>query len=257
MPLIIDNPGQSVVDYIRYIDKNVTFARQLIAWTVEDRREAHRERVNEKRNLITYKPGDIVMERIVVNSKSDEERVQKLVYQSRGPYVVINDTSNGAYEVRRFGKPNGALHKFLTDDLYLLPKQLLPCEHLDTPDMRYLNSDFAPVNHPFGNFDLESYNTAWFDDEPPSRVPEFLYDTHLPDTMLRVSHETPHNTVAPQDTQPPDEIPPHHVSESATTADIENDIVFTTNPSLFSDLASSTDKLLFINFTPSHTMRPR
>lgn len=81
---------------------------------------------------------------------------------------MINDAGNEAYEVHPHDKPSGALHKFLTEDLYLLPNQTLLCEHLDTPDMRYLNSDFAPVNCPFGNFDLESYNIAWFDDEPPS-----------------------------------------------------------------------------------------
>lgn len=69
----------------------------------------------------------------------------------------------------------------MTEDLYMLPPAILSCEHLDTPDMRYLNSDFAPIKHPFDNTaDIESYNTSWFEDQPPSRVPTFIQDNTIP-----------------------------------------------------------------------------
>ena len=88
--------------------------------------------------------------------------------------MVIEDTGNSAYNVRRYGKPDGPLYKYMTQDLYLLPPTILPCEQMDTPDMRYLNSDFAPRKQPFDNLDIESYNTKWFDDAPPSQVPTFI-----------------------------------------------------------------------------------
>ena len=57
----------------------------------------------------------------------------------------------------------------------MLPPAILPSECLDTPDIRYMNSDFSPINHPFANsMDIESYNVDWFDDALPSRVPIFL-----------------------------------------------------------------------------------
>ena len=51
--------------------------------------------------------------------------------------------------------------------IYLLPPLILPCDEVDTPDLRYLNTDFAPnLKHPFHrDFDIEAYNTKWFDDE--------------------------------------------------------------------------------------------
>ena len=69
----------------------------------------------------------------------------------------------------------------MTQVLYLLLPTILPCEHLDTPDMRYLNSNFSPKNHPFANtLDIESYNTHWDDSKPPSSVPTFIRDNHVP-----------------------------------------------------------------------------
>ena len=59
--------------------------------------------------------------------------------------------------------------------LYLLPPQILPYEHIDTPYLRFLDTNFAHLRHPFvENFNIESYNTLWFDDEPVSRPPDFL-----------------------------------------------------------------------------------
>ena len=75
--------------------------------------------------------------------------------------------------------------------------------------------------------------------------------------MLRISKESSSPAATLQVTQPLDNKSPHHVSESADIAEIEKYLIFANDASLYSDLASSTDKLLFINFTPSHTMQPR
>ena len=115
------------------------------------------------------------MGRVAVQSNKSIQRLGKLVYQSRGPFVVVKDTGHSSYFSRRYGKPDEPLSKYMTQDLYMLPPTILPCEHLDTPDMRYLNIDFAPKNHPFANtLDIESYNTLWFEDIPPLRTPTFI-----------------------------------------------------------------------------------
>lgn len=80
MPDLIDNPSESVVAYLRYLQRDVPFAQQLLAYLVEDRRLIHRERVNEKRHLVTYKPGDIVVTKVAVDSKRSVGLMAKLVY---------------------------------------------------------------------------------------------------------------------------------------------------------------------------------
>ena len=120
------------------------------------------------------------MARVAVQSNSDKGISQKLVFRSQGPFVIEHVLGADAYRVRRFGKDNGALQKFHADDLYLLPKTILPCEHLDTPDMRYLNTDHPPLHHPLSDiYDIEGYNIAWYDDKPPSRPPDFLHDSSI------------------------------------------------------------------------------
>ena len=130
VPDIIDNPSESVATYLRYLQRDVPFSRQLLAFLVEDRRLIHRERVKEKRHLVKYSPGDIVMAKVAVQSKKSAGRVAKLVYQSKGPFVVVETTGFSSYQVRRYGKPNSALRKFMTEDLYMLPPAIMPCEKL-------------------------------------------------------------------------------------------------------------------------------
>ena len=79
---------------------------------------------------------------------------------------------NGSYTDIPFDKPNGAERKFLAQDMYALPPQILPCDQIDLPDLRYLNTDFVPVAHPFkDSFNIESYDSVWFDKQPPSTRP--------------------------------------------------------------------------------------
>ena len=64
----------------------------------------------------------------------------------------------------------------MIDDLYILPPTICSCVHTDTPDLRYLNSDFAPLWHPFTkDFNIESHNTRRFDDEPGSETPTRMH----------------------------------------------------------------------------------
>ena len=61
LPVPTSNVTASVVDYIRYLGRDVSYARDLIAWLLRNRRTAYRERTNAKRSPIVYKVGDIVM----------------------------------------------------------------------------------------------------------------------------------------------------------------------------------------------------
>lgn len=55
-----------------------------------------------------------------------------------------------------------------------MPSALLPCEPLDTPDLRYLNHNHAPVVHLLKDvFDIQLYNEVWFNEKPSSRPPKY------------------------------------------------------------------------------------
>ena len=89
--------------------------------------------------------------------------------------MVVEATGFSSHMVSWYAKSEIALRKFMTEDLYMLPPAILPCEHLDTPDMIYINSDFAPTKHPFDHtVDIERYNINWYDDGPSSRAPTFI-----------------------------------------------------------------------------------
>jgi len=256
-PPIIDNPSDSVAKYLRYVDRDKEFAQQLLQWLRDDRRSQHRERVNENLHLTTYEAGDIVMGRIAVQSNSAKGVVGKLVFQTRGPFVVIGKTQGSSYIVRQYGVNDGPKQKFQTEDLYLLTKEILPCEHLDLPDMKYMNFDYAPTNHPFGKaFNIAGYNNAWYNDKPQSKPPELLPKALVP--LIDINRASKIDTISPEPT--PDETTetqePTVVSENQETHQTEA-IPTATTLTLHQNLQSSKDKLLFIQFTPANTLRPK
>ena len=64
--------------------------------------------------------------------------------------------------------------------------QILPCEYVDTPTLRYLNSDFVPLRHPSANkIDIESLKTSWLDDKPLFRSPGFSIGQLFVDTSTK------------------------------------------------------------------------
>ena len=94
--------------------------------------------------------------------------------------MVVKDTWNSTYMVRRYGKPHGPTYKYMTQDVYMLPPTILPCKQIDTPNMRYLNSDFTPSKQPFKDtIDIERYNAHWYDYEPLYRTTNFIRDRHM------------------------------------------------------------------------------
>ena len=57
------------------------------------------------------------MIRSEVHSNKDKGIVKKLVYQARGPYTVVTASSKGTYNCRKYGKPQGTIKKFRTEDM--------------------------------------------------------------------------------------------------------------------------------------------
>ena len=104
------------------------------------------------------------MARVEVQSSAKNEVVGKLTIESIGPFRILTDHENRSYTVQPFDKSDAVTRKFMAQDLYTLPREILPCNNVDLPDFRYLNNNFAPVKHPFkDSFNIESYNSMWLD----------------------------------------------------------------------------------------------
>ena len=143
--------------------------------------------------------------------------------------------------------------------MYLLPKTILPCEHLDTPDMRYLNTDHPPLHHPLSDiYDIEGYNIAWYDDKPPSRPPDFLHDSSIivtsPQSARPLSdcYDINNDGLAT-----PVIISDNTYSPSPALLDTTHSPDDSTKHDFLTRLQSSTDRLCFVQFTPACTSRPR
>ena len=265
IPDPIDDAGRATVRYMRNISHDARFAKDIVLWLTEERRERHRERVNDSRCIISYEVGDMVMARVQVNSNAKTGVVGKLSIESRGPFRVVTNHGNGSYTVKPFDKPNGAERKFLAQDMYALPPTILPCDQIDLPDLRYMNTDFAPVAHPFKDaFNIESYNSIWFDKQPPLTKPTLqeVCGANLPPAV-----ESPVNiqdiSVARPDTV---EEMDASLTEGLSTASQAGAMV-TESPlvkpvsetaaQLFSNIQASKDKLCFIAYRGANTIKPK
>lgn len=138
LPEPIDDAGRATVRYIRNIARDAWFAKDIVLWLTE---EQHRERVNDSRCVITYNVGYMVMARVHVNSNTKTGVVGKLSIESRGLFKVTINHGNGSYTVVPLDKPNEATRKFLAQDMYTLPPQILPCNQIDLPYLRYMNTN--------------------------------------------------------------------------------------------------------------------
>ena len=173
-PPIVD-AAKATVSYICNISHDARFSKELVTWLTEERREQHRERVNQGKSPIPYHVGDMVMACVQVQSKAAKDTVGKVSVLSRGPDKITEDHGNGSYSVQPFDKPDAAIRKLLGQDLYALPSQILPCNEVDLVDLRYLKYVFAPVDHHLKYaFDIESYNSMWYDKQPPSIRPPLI-----------------------------------------------------------------------------------
>ena len=291
-PPLITDAANSTVQYIRSISKDAFFARELTTWLAEERRQRHRERANSTKSAIKYNVGDMVMARVQVKSSAAQDKVGKLSIESRGPFKITEDHNNSSYTMVPFDKPDGAPRKYMAQDIYALPPQILPCNDIDLPDFRYLNSDCVPVKHPFlDEFKIECYNSMWIDPKAPIVKPNLAQicsknlphasDSPVPSAQLQ-SQQSPTSTptdtstdiVLPPSPTPvptvprPDtidemdanicEIPLATASPTAVPSDDPLPASSPINPIAIHDaIVASKDKLFFIKYRGANTLRPR
>lgn len=93
------NNANSTLEYLLLNHTDRSFATSILQILIEDRRVKHAERINNNRNIITYKAGDLVMTRTEVQSDAKYGRVGKLSYQVSGPFRIIRYPDHGSYFV--------------------------------------------------------------------------------------------------------------------------------------------------------------
>ena len=210
------------------------------------------------------------MARIVVQSKKKSGIVGKLLFNTRGPYIVLDKSSFGAHNYRKYGKPTGLIKKFRTEYLYLLPPAVYPSKTCNTSDLRYLNDNFAPLYHPFAkDFNIEAYITRWFDSEPPQTPRKLTYrssDTDIadnptfpkappspPPAILISSPALPTNipNIPDNDALTSDNSSMPLSSPDVFDIDVPQYSDIHTPKALFDIFSASTDKLFFICYTPA------
>jgi hypothetical protein len=225
----------------------VDFARQVVALVVEDRRHAHRDRVNEGRSAPSFAPGDLVLVRVQVQSNADLNRVAKLSYQVRGPFRIISHSA-GSYQVVPLHLPDSNPLSYPGHMLSPVPAGILPCSPVDSADFRYLNHGYAPLPNPLKrHLHIEQYNEVWFSDPPTSARLSYPARTIQPATLLDSTDTSPFPSLASMEALPVLAVQPSSLAPAPAPRPA----------ALASALASSSDQLFFISYLPAGTARPR
>jgi hypothetical protein len=212
-----------------------------------------------------YTIGDRVMATVQVQSNAAKDKVAKLSYQRRGPFEITACLGNGAYELRSLSRPNSAKLKFHSSSISPLPPGLLPCNPIDTCDLRYMNQDSTPTANPLRSLDIQMYNDVWFDDKPLSHPPAFDFSSTLHPVTPFASSPFPSiaelcdsAALTPTDAS---SVPFVSAAQDSTTPDPFASSPTTAVPSsteqLYESIVESTDRMFFIRYLPEGTLRPR
>ena len=138
----------------------------------------------------------------------------------------------------------------MSDNLYILPPSLKPCEPVDGSDTRYLNQTHVPIVNPLQKpLSIELYNEKWFSHPPNTSSPPFLYD---------------HATLSfpPADPSPfPTLAKLHEDTHTSPPTPLLEDIVsshdYPLTPSTLHKALSNYNGLFFIQYTPEDTFKSR
>lgn len=86
-PELNDASNSDLLQYLRDVSRNSTFTQSILQGLIEERHE------------------DQVKAHVVVHSNTDTHTVQKLSYQAKGPFIIVEDIKLECYAVRRYNQP--------------------------------------------------------------------------------------------------------------------------------------------------------
>ena len=224
----------------------------------KERRQSHQDHHNKDKVPAAFKVGDIVKAHVQVQSNAAIGQVGKLSYQARGPFKIISDLGQQSFEVQKLDKPDSAIRKYKSADLYLLPPSLFPPEPLDMMDQRYLNYENAPIVSPLRKpLGIEMYNEMHFHPKPPhtTSTTADLPSNAIDEIAFKVHDKSTPSAASPTITSIPDNI--KHEPTLPTPIEQLLEPSYMSIIDLHNAVSTSTDKLFFVQYTPAGTMRPR
>ena len=83
LPKLAHNSVPVTLDYLKLTDSSRHLSSSILKILIEYRRTAHVERINNNRNVVVLKPGDIVMACTATRSNKQKGKVSKLYYAVR------------------------------------------------------------------------------------------------------------------------------------------------------------------------------
>jgi hypothetical protein len=254
-PVPVNGNLSELHSFLRIHQNNARVATEILRIITEERRTYHRERVNNDREPVFFQVGDVVMVRVQVQSRAHLERVAKLSYRLRGPMLIKEVLGHGAYLLARFDNPDGPCRKYHAQDISLLPPMLWPVEPLDGPDLRYLNSNHAPLPHPLAEpFKIKLYNEMWFSDPMPTKPSHLVATQPEVFEMVEVPFPSSDTSNSAEDSALED------VELSLAPLEVSDMLIHevSTDPQvLFCLVERSIDKLFFISFRLPGTLRAK
>jgi hypothetical protein len=143
-----ENKAAAIHEYLTLAGNNGRFAAEIVKLLLEEKSMIQRDKINEGHYVIQYNIHDVVTFRVQVQSNSSRGIVAKMMYKSKGPFVVMSSLHNGSYMLQRWNAPDSALLKYHSSYMYLLPAGLQPTYPFDTPELRYLNSSHGIIVNP-------------------------------------------------------------------------------------------------------------
>ena len=177
VPKLIQNNAHTALNYLTFTNSHRHFAFSILKVLIEDRRTAHTERINNSKNIVLLKTGDIVMARTAIQSDLSKNKVAKLCYSVRGSFQIFRKTRRGSYFVWKHNKRDSPELKFMANYLYPPPPSLKPCDPINSTDTHYLNQTHAPLVNPLNKFlYIELYNEKWFSKPVPTKYSSFTYN---------------------------------------------------------------------------------
>ena len=246
-PTLNDTKNSNLLEYLRALSNNGPFAASVVATLVEERREAHRNRINSTKVQQQFKVGDAVTARVQVQSNAELGKVKKLSYNAKGPFQITAVLDANSYEVQRYNQPDSAKRKYKGSDLFLLPPAIFPQDPLDTMDHRYLNFDHTPiVSNQHNAMDIDFYNDTFFTLKGKEK---YTSPAHTESVIDKQTSKW-HNII-------PTTKELHKETKTEPTIHTEQTKYKTTTSSINDLINSSSDKVLFIKFLPRGMMRPK
>ena len=143
---------------------------------LDNRREHHHKRAKRGHSQLDFKPGKLVIANVLIYLDAENDIVGKSSYQTRRPFIILENSNHGFYIIRKLGDSSVLKSKFMSEELHLLSLCTLPCDPINSSDCQFVNSVSLSIIHILKkSLNIEMYNERWFHNKPETHPPKLDY----------------------------------------------------------------------------------